>query len=155
MSITATLAAVFAALNPLNRTADERDIYGAEAVEAAILEFEAITDRTFKAFLGEPDIKDFGGFFQPDWKVVIPVAATDYENPGSLVFDLPRGRQDEESLLYVLMEAVGAETIAEIEGCTVPMEIIGGNPMVLWDAVAADDADGREESPMTAEEADE
>jgi len=144
MSLTMTVVAALAAMNPFRSTADDRPIRGAEAVEAAIREAEAITDRVFEATLGEPDIKDFGGYFQPDWKVVVPVSASDYEDPGSLVFDLPRGRNDEDSLLYVLMDAVGADAIADIEGATVPMEIVGGNPMVLWDAVRADDADEEE-----------
>ncbi|UBF22328.1 hypothetical protein HRTV-11_gp71 [Halorubrum virus HRTV-11] len=144
MNLTVAIASVFAALSPFRSTAPERTISGAEAVEAAISEVEAITDRVFEATLGEPDIKDFGGYFQPDWKVVVPVSASDYEDPGSLVFDLPRGRSDDDSLLYVLMDAVGADEIADINGATVPMEIVGGNPMVLWDAVRADDADDEE-----------
>lgn len=145
MSLTITIASVLAALNPLSSTAsDDRPIRGAEAVEAAISEVESIVDRTFEAALGEPDVKDFGGYFQSDPKVVIPVAASDYENPGSLVFDLPRGQNDDDALLYILMDHVGADSIADIEGARVPMEIVGGNPMVLWDAVRADDADEEE-----------
>lgn len=151
MSLTIAIASAFAALNPFRSTdTDHRPIRGAEAVEAAINEVEAITDRVFEATLGEPDIRDFGGYFQPDWKVVIEVEASDYENPGSLVFDLPMGRDDENSLLYVLMDHVGAESVADIEGKVVPMEIVGGNPMVLWDAVQADDA----EAEADAEELD-
>lgn len=140
---------VSAVLAPLFSSDDSDDYLGADAVEAAINETADIADRVFEATLGEPQLKDFGGFFRQDWKVVIPTEASDYEDPGSLVFDLPFGHEDDSSMLYVLMDVTGADSIGDIEGTEVPMEIVGGNPMVLWDAVR--DADGAVGVPEPAE----
>ena len=119
--------------------------YGADDVQAAINEVSSITDREFMATLHEPTLENFGGFFQNDWKVLIGVTSTDYKDPSPLIFDLPRGEEDDEALLYVLMNAVGADEIADIEGAEVPMEVAGGNPMVFWDQINDPDEDSESE----------
>ena len=128
--------------------------YGADDVQAAINEVSSITDREFMATLHEPTLENFGGFFQNDWKVLIGVTSTDYKDPSPLVFDLPRGEEDDEALLYVLMDAVGADEIADIEGAEVPMEVVGGNPMVFWDQINDPDEEDIDE-PISEEEVDE
>lgn len=150
MTVSTYLASVTrTVLAPLFSTPDQR--LGADHVQAAINESAAITNRQFTATLDEPELKDFGGMFQPDWKVVINVAASDYEDPGPLVFDLPRGNDDESALFYTLMDTLQVDEIGDIEGVEVPMEVVGGNPMVLWD-VLTDPSKGTEENPITADD---
>jgi hypothetical protein len=43
------------------------------------------------------------------------------------------------------MNAVGADEIADIEGAEVPMEVVGGNPMVFWDQINDPDEDSESE----------
>ncbi|WP_372611701.1 hypothetical protein [Halomonas sp.] len=137
MSLTAYLFGVGASLAAPFFTKDEPRTLGADDVQAAINEMNDITERDFIATLGEPELRDYGGFFQDDWKVIVPVTASDYADPGPLVFDLPRGVSDDDSLLYRLMDVTGADTVHDIEGTEVPMEVVGGNTMVFWDALAA------------------
>ena len=155
MSIGTYLAGVVSAvLSPLFSDSPELRILGAADVEAAINEASDIRNRLFKVNLGEPQLRNYGGVYRDDWKVVVPAISSDYTDPGDLIFDLPGGPTDPDSYLYVLMNAVGAEEIADIEGTVVPMEVISGNPTVFWDALIESNEEDIDE-PISEEEVDE
>jgi hypothetical protein len=123
-------------------------------IEAAINEASDIRNRLFKVTLGEPQLRNYGGVYRDDWKVVVPATSSDYTDPGDLIFDLPGGPTDPDWYLYVLMNAVGADEIADIEGTVVPMEVISGNPTVFWDALIESNEEDIDE-PISEEEVDE
>jgi hypothetical protein len=155
MSIGTYLAGVVSAvLSPLFSDPPEPRVLGAADVEAAINEASDIRNRLFKVTLGEPQLRNYGGVYRDDWKVVVPATSSDYTDPGDPIFDLPGGRKDPNAYLYVLMNAVGAEEIADIEGTVVPMEVISGNPTVFWDALIESNEEDIDES-ISEEEVDE
>ena len=118
MSVGTYVAGVVGALLSPFFSEDEPNILGAADVEAAINEMSYIRNRLFKVTLGEPQLRNYGGVYRDDWKVVVPATSSDYTDPGNLIFDLPGGPTDPDSYLYVLMNAVGAEEIADIEAKT-------------------------------------
>lgn len=138
-----TIATIVSKLNPLRSTTPEPTPKGAEAVRMAVDETAFLRGRSLGATLEEPEMRDFGGYFQNDWKVVIPFDVDENVDAGCLIFDLPKGHQDVESDLLKLFEAlhVGLDTLEEVEGMTVPVELENGNPTVMWEEVRSDDTE--------------
>jgi hypothetical protein len=125
---------------------------GAEAVRMAVDETAFLRGRSLEAVLEEPEMRDFGGYFQSEWKIVIPFDVDQNVEAGCLIFDLPNGHQDVESDLLDLLNAlnVGLDTLEEIEGMVVPVELENGNPTVMWDKLVSENTEEAED----AEEAD-
>lgn len=125
---------------------------GATAVRTAVREIETHRETEFTAVLGEPDLVRNGGRYFPDTKVVVPIRDAPYDGANRLVFDLPRG-SDQDSLFGDLLDVFGLDldSMEDLEGETVPVEFIFGNCSILWDELPDTDK-GSEDDEWTDEE---
>jgi hypothetical protein len=134
---------------------------GPAAIEQAMDELNGLQDQEFSAILGQPDIvEDDEADFFGDPKVVVPVHDVPYEGVNRLVFDLPSGPEDARADLNHLLDALGVDDIAALEGEAVPLGFVGGNEAVLWDELLGSDSDGEmqaseesiEDAPIVTED---
>lgn len=107
---------------------------GPEGIERAMDELKNLTDEQYEVTLGLPDIVGDGADFFENHKVVIPLKDAPYDGLNRLVFDLAHP-EDPLAKLNRLMDALDVEEVSELHGKTVPVDIIGGNQVVLWDEV--------------------
>lgn len=139
-----------------NRLPGRSSPTGANAVRTAVNEIESLRETEFTATLGEPDIVENGGRYFADTKVFVPIKDAPYEGANRLVFDIPEGRNDTNSLFRMLLSRkdLTLDTMEDLDGETVPVEFIGGNCSVLWDELMYSEKGG-EEDPWTDKEVEE
>jgi len=133
---------------------------GADASRTAVQEFQDLAEREFTASLGEPDIIQQDSQFFNDPKVVVPVYNGPFEEEQRLVFDLPRGVDDDMAQFNQLLSLFGVDfdTMEDLAGFEAPVRFAGGNLVVDWEAIdpPEDSLDkGGEENPHTAEDVEE
>jgi len=120
--MTAIIALVSGIVNKFSAGSNEVQ-NGAAAVRQAIGEVEGLQEADFTAVLGEPEIVDNGNVFFTDPKVAVPVKESPYDSFDRLMFDLPRGRTDEESTFFELLDFFGLdfETMEQLEDGMIPV----------------------------------
>lgn len=123
---------------------------GAETVVDAIYAAVGGHDVTY-AVLGEPELREYGGSYDSDLKVVVPLTSDRYDDPAPLTFDIPDSLDDETSALLDFLEAIGADPagldelgVFDIEGTQIPVTRENGKLVPLWEEFA-DTADGDHE----------
>jgi len=132
MTIT-TFISILSAVVPGRWGTDTRPT-GADAVRQAHAEDRSITEQTFDATLGEPDIEvpDNHDFVRQP-KIYVPVVEVPYGDGGAMAFDLST-EGEEETEFEKLMDVAGVslENVEDIEGLVVPIRYVNGNPTVDW-----------------------
>lgn len=144
MSLTAAFITFVSAFRP---SSTDTTPTGAAAVKQAFGEMQDISEVTFEATLGEPDIQMPANHdFVREPKVVVPVRDVPYGDGGEMAFDFPNG--DGDSLFERLLDAHGLSmgSIEQLDGVTVPVFYEGGNPVVDWYSLEDSDEETREES---------
>lgn len=152
MSLLIVLSDTIARLYP-TRSADTGPS-GADAVRTAVSEIEGLQNEEFTALLGEPDIIEGTGRYFNDPRIVVPIVNAPFDSADRLVFDLPRGRRDNESQFTELLEIFGVDfdNMEELDGETVPVQFFGGNLTVLWNEMDSDTDKGGGDDPHTKED---
>jgi len=134
-------AVVTSTVNLFSTNSTDTGPTGADAVRTAVNEFEQLTERSFDARLGEPDVvdEDEVEYFN-DPKIVIPILNSPFESVNRLVFDVPDGREDEASLFVNLLNGfdLDFDSMEDLDGEIVPMGFFNGNASVKWEEVAED-----------------
>jgi hypothetical protein len=149
--MTAIIALVSGIVNKFSAGSNEVQ-NGAAAVRQAIGEVEGLQEADFTAVLGEPEIVDNGNVFFTDPKVAVPVKESPYDSFDRLMFDLPRGRTDEESAFFELLDFFGLdfETMEQLEDGMIPVFYAKGCFNIDWDNLD----NGEEENPDTENDSD-
>lgn len=116
---------------------DNQTFGNAGEVFAAISERSELSPKHV-GVLGEPGVVDRGGEFTHDPYVVVPLQNDDPSgpSPANLEYPLPDGVEDAGAEFYTLLDQYGIEDLSNLgslEGKNVPLEIIRGSLVPIWE----------------------